>query len=196
MDTLEKLPRIIILNFIFLAFFTITQNFVYSQNTSANLPKNAHLSIYGTGWDCDIGYREIDNICEAIDLPENAYFTGSDFGRGWVPPDAVSTGRLAARAEPDPSSTDPCIVPEEAGYRRLENQLYRVEIHDRRPIALLIAAGGDRIERHRIGGRRGLGLLSQHAGHTAMDGRQRLPARRRLLPTGATAPSSRGWGKL
>lgn len=53
----------------------------------------------------------------------------SDFGSGWVPDGADSTGRLAARAEPDPPGSKPCIVPEEAGYRRLENQLYRVEIH-------------------------------------------------------------------
>ncbi len=37
--------------------------------------------------------------------------------------------RLAARtAEPTPD-TDPCTVPASAGYRGLENQLYRVEIH-------------------------------------------------------------------
>jgi hypothetical protein len=58
----------------------------------------------------------------------------SDFGPGWVPTGADSTGRLAARAEPDPPGTKPCIVPEEAGYRRLENQLYRVEIHTEGPL--------------------------------------------------------------
>jgi Family of unknown function (DUF6519) len=42
---------------------------------------------------------------------------------------APSTGKLSARATPDPKSTDPCIVAPGAGYRRLENQLYRVEIH-------------------------------------------------------------------
>jgi Family of unknown function (DUF6519) len=43
---------------------------------------------------------------------------------------AASTGTLAARAEPSMTSADPCIIPAAAGYRRLENQLYRVEIHD------------------------------------------------------------------
>ena len=43
---------------------------------------------------------------------------------------APSTGTLAARAEPDPTSDDICTIPAKAGYRRLENQLYRVEIHD------------------------------------------------------------------
>jgi len=42
---------------------------------------------------------------------------------------ARSTGKLNARAqEPSPADT-PCVVPPEAGFRRLENQLYRVEIH-------------------------------------------------------------------
>jgi hypothetical protein len=41
----------------------------------------------------------------------------------------ASTGKLSARAQPDAQSDKPCIVPPGAGYRRLENQLYRVEIH-------------------------------------------------------------------
>lgn len=44
--------------------------------------------------------------------------------------DAPSTGKLAAQSEPNGTSTSPCIVAPGAGYRRLENQLYRVEIHD------------------------------------------------------------------
>jgi hypothetical protein len=39
-------------------------------------------------------------------------------------------GRLRARAVPAAVSTSECIVPPNGGYRRLENQLYRVEIHD------------------------------------------------------------------
>ena len=48
----------------------------------------------------------------------------------WAGLIAASTGRLAARAEPDGTAASPCIVAPGAGYRRLENQLYRVEIHD------------------------------------------------------------------
>jgi hypothetical protein len=40
------------------------------------------------------------------------------------------TGLLAARAEPAEDPTGPCIVPAGAGFRGLENQHYRVEIHD------------------------------------------------------------------
>lgn len=46
----------------------------------------------------------------------------------------ASTGQLSARAQPDAKSDKPCIVPPGAGYRRLENQLYRVEIHQAGPI--------------------------------------------------------------
>jgi hypothetical protein len=48
----------------------------------------------------------------------------------WDTLTAPSTGTLAARAEPDVTSADPCVIPAKAGFRRLENQLYRVEIHD------------------------------------------------------------------
>jgi uncharacterized protein DUF6519 len=42
---------------------------------------------------------------------------------------AASSGLLSARAKREDPSADPCIVPASAGYRGLENQLYRVEIH-------------------------------------------------------------------
>ena len=40
------------------------------------------------------------------------------------------TGTLRARALPPAPDDEPCIVPPGAGFRGLENQLYRVEIHD------------------------------------------------------------------
>lgn len=42
---------------------------------------------------------------------------------------APSTGTLRARAEAESTVDTPCLVPPSAGYRGLENQLYRVEIH-------------------------------------------------------------------
>ncbi|MEM6398637.1 MAG: DUF6519 domain-containing protein [Cyanobacteria bacterium P01_D01_bin.116] len=41
----------------------------------------------------------------------------------------ASTGQLNARTQPVPQEDNPCLLPPEAGYLRLENQLYRVEIH-------------------------------------------------------------------
>ena len=40
-----------------------------------------------------------------------------------------STGKLRARTHPEAAPADPCSVAPGAGYKRLENQFYRVEIH-------------------------------------------------------------------
>lgn len=42
---------------------------------------------------------------------------------------ADPTGRLSARAQPVAPTDSPCLLPPGAGYRRLENQLYRIEVH-------------------------------------------------------------------
>jgi hypothetical protein len=42
---------------------------------------------------------------------------------------AASTGKLSAVTHPPATAPDPCEPPPKAGYTRLENQLYRVEIH-------------------------------------------------------------------
>jgi hypothetical protein len=42
---------------------------------------------------------------------------------------APSTGQLSAQAAQTTQPFDPCTIPQSAGFRRLENQLYRVEIH-------------------------------------------------------------------
>ncbi|WP_223525354.1 Ig-like domain-containing protein [Pseudomonas sp. A-B-26] len=48
----------------------------------------------------------------------------------WTTLTTAADGKLAARAEPSTPPKDPCLLAPEAGYRRLENLLYRVEIHD------------------------------------------------------------------
>ena len=48
---------------------------------------------------------------------------------GWEPEATASTGRLRAQAAPGSAEANECSVAAGAGYRRLENQLYRVEIH-------------------------------------------------------------------
>ena len=47
----------------------------------------------------------------------------------WAKIVKLSTGQLMARAEPGEDTDKPCVLPPGAGYRRLENQLYRVEMH-------------------------------------------------------------------
>jgi hypothetical protein len=51
-------------------------------------------------------------------------------GQGRTP----TTGALRARSKPETPSTNPCVIPASAGYRRLENQLYRVEVHAPGPL--------------------------------------------------------------
>ncbi len=49
---------------------------------------------------------------------------------GWADLIAPSTGRLSTGTYEVAAVTDPCELPPEGGYRGLENQLYRVEIHE------------------------------------------------------------------
>ncbi|MEQ8651690.1 MAG: DUF6519 domain-containing protein [Kiloniellales bacterium] len=49
---------------------------------------------------------------------------------GWLEETHPSSGRLSTRTGDPPDDPDPCLLPPAAGYRGLENQLYRVEIHD------------------------------------------------------------------
>lgn len=49
----------------------------------------------------------------------------------WDEEIAAGTGKVAARAAVSTPSNDPCIVAPGAGYRRLENQHYRVEVHEK-----------------------------------------------------------------
>lgn len=48
---------------------------------------------------------------------------------GWLPSHAPSAARLTTATAPVPGEPDPCLIPPGGGYKGLENQLYRVEIH-------------------------------------------------------------------
>lgn len=50
----------------------------------------------------------------------------STLGPGWKP---EATGKLNAQTVLTSTDTRPCVLPPTAGFRRLENQLYRIEIH-------------------------------------------------------------------
>ena len=54
--------------------------------------------------------------------------------REWDDLVAEPGGTLNARTTPPPPAAGPCVVPPTAGYRRLENQLYRVEVHRPGPV--------------------------------------------------------------
>lgn len=68
----------------------------------------------------------------ALALPQSAPDSGWHCGaelEAWNQLTAAPSARLAARAEPELATTGVCEIAATAGYRRLENQLYRVEIH-------------------------------------------------------------------
>ncbi|BDA84752.1 hypothetical protein Sa4125_22940 [Aureimonas sp. SA4125] len=48
---------------------------------------------------------------------------------GWTSLTRASAGRLTTELNPASLPSDPCLVPTAGGYRGLENQLYRIEIH-------------------------------------------------------------------
>lgn len=57
--------------------------FVCAKNDAIDVPVNATAKSYGTGWSCNKGYREKNNACEAIIIPDNAYSTNKTYGIGW-----------------------------------------------------------------------------------------------------------------
>jgi hypothetical protein len=60
----------------------------------------------------------------------NSGITCSSQVPAWDNLTAPSTGTLQAQAQPSTTTTTPCAISATAGYTSLENQLYRVEIHD------------------------------------------------------------------
>ena len=56
-------------------------------------------------------------------------FTCATESAAWDALTGASSGALEAQAEPDDPGESACVVPAKAGFRGLENQLYRVEVH-------------------------------------------------------------------
>ncbi|HEU4386303.1 MAG TPA: DUF6519 domain-containing protein, partial [Blastocatellia bacterium] len=52
----------------------------------------------------------------------------------WTKATQSLSGTLTARTTPVDDLDNPCLIPATAGYQRLENQLYRVEIHNPGPL--------------------------------------------------------------
>jgi len=52
-----------------------------SQVYAVDIPPNAHLNIFGTGWECDRGYSRSGQGCKKIILPQNAHI--NVFGNDW-----------------------------------------------------------------------------------------------------------------
>ena len=116
----------------------------------ARLPAGTHL-VYLRAWQRHVSALEAPGIREvalggadtatrtqqvaqvrsiALPAPSNnaGWHCGADVA-AWNTLTAPPAARMAARAEPELAATGVCEIAASAGYRRLENQLYRVEIH-------------------------------------------------------------------
>lgn len=66
----------------------------------------------------------LNNVGTDVDCP-----TPLDQIPGWLPANAPSAGRLTTTTAVVPGEPDPCLILPGGGYKGLENQLYRIEIH-------------------------------------------------------------------
>ena len=57
-----------------------------------------------------------------------------DNNKAWLAETSPSAGRLSMATGDVPGDVNPCIIPPTGGYKGLENQLYRVEIHKKGPL--------------------------------------------------------------
>lgn len=69
-------------------------------------------------------------LLEDIDSSITCTSPDADLGAPWEAIITPSAGRLSSRDVGVPPDADPCELPPSGGYRGLENQLYRIEIHD------------------------------------------------------------------
>ena len=71
---------------LFLALLALGPGAAFAAGASAGMPRNAHAKSYGPGWECNMGYREVDKACAAVKVPANGYVVDATFGRGWQCP--------------------------------------------------------------------------------------------------------------
>ena len=88
--TLNKLQRSCVISaymLIFLALWGATPSSVFAKGNSNEvlngIPENASARSYGSGWNCNKGYRESEGACDEIIVPANAYATNKTYGKGW-----------------------------------------------------------------------------------------------------------------
>ena len=55
----------------------------FAQTAALTMPENASAKRYGSGWECNIGFRLNENACVAVVVPQNAYETNRSYGSGW-----------------------------------------------------------------------------------------------------------------
>jgi hypothetical protein len=80
---MERSGHVLICCLALLGFWAAVSEVVLAQTSVVMVPGNAHVKGYGTGWECNLGYREVNAGCAAIMVPANAYPTNRPYGEGW-----------------------------------------------------------------------------------------------------------------
>ncbi|MGV7235214.1 MAG: hypothetical protein ACQ9ET_03055 [Nitrosomonadaceae bacterium] len=83
---MKKIPRsqdISIQSLILLIIMTTFSTLVFAQGSDEDIPKNARVNTYGSGWECERGYQAAGGACVVIKVPSHAYLTNSSYGNGW-----------------------------------------------------------------------------------------------------------------
>jgi len=104
---------------------SLDESFKFDQVEVAFSNLENHLEVFGI-------HSSVDRIVYHLDIQQRQNELDCDISiPSWEMLISSSTGTLQARSKKEEPSKDPCMIPPAGGgYRRLENQLYRVEIHD------------------------------------------------------------------
>jgi hypothetical protein len=63
-------------------FFGVVPITAHAQSPNSTIPDNARARSYGSGWECNRGFRETAERCVTVDVPANAYL--SPEGTSWT----------------------------------------------------------------------------------------------------------------
>jgi hypothetical protein len=85
MKRIRRHRTIFIRPLVLLALLVTTSGVALAQDGTVEIPENAHAKSYGSGWECDQGYRDFNDACKAVQVPASAYSSSasSSYGRGW-----------------------------------------------------------------------------------------------------------------
>ena len=83
MNVLDRSGARCICSLILLALLATAPAVAFAQSSTVGVPENARAKAYGSGWECDPGYREVNGGCAGVEIPANAYPTNESYGSGW-----------------------------------------------------------------------------------------------------------------
>lgn len=76
-STQGQIPFSLTLSWVFLLLLALPG---FAQS---DIPDNASKKSFGSGWECNLGFRVDDQSCAAITVPKNAFATNQTYGTGW-----------------------------------------------------------------------------------------------------------------